>query len=125
MSDILRAYAWYSPYPSKSGMRDCAPPRDAIRGMLAQIERDMRRRRAQPIGLSCSRWPASAFDDGAGKLYLACIAISIEPGGLERSLISWFEWQHPRWQHAAGPPPLLAHGPVLDLTPETAGEMQR
>lgn len=121
--DVLRAYAWYRPYPGRFGMRDAYPPREAIKAMLAQLDRDMRRRRAQPVSLSCTRWPAGAFTDGAaegglGDRYLACIAIEIEPGGLERGLASWFEWQHPRWL-ISDAPPLLAHAPpILDLTPE-------
>ena len=112
MTDVIRAYAWYSAYP---GNRNASPPRAAVRHMLTEINDELKARNLRPTGLSCQRWPSAVFHAETGDDYLSCIAVMTEPGGLARPFASWFEWQHPRWQVAMAPPPMIERAaPIVE-----------
>lgn len=93
-----------------------APPRGAIRMMLAELECELDERSLMPVTLTCEAWPvprASTDEHSA----LARIRIEAEQGALKRSLASWYEWQHPTWQWTSEPQPALEHVCMLGAQP--------
>lgn len=120
---ILRAYAWFT--PTRGRWLD-APPRPAVKAMLADLEQQLQAERRLPVSMTCQLWRAAAFMAEPKEEFLAAIALNTETGELVRPLVSWFEWQHPRWTHPADPPPLLERKPVTiegqasDLAPAHA-----
>lgn len=108
--EVIRAYAWYSRHPGGD-----EPPRRAVKDMLTTIERELDAQKARPVSLVCRSWPSRAFPKPPDEDFLACIAISIEPGEMIRRLPSWYEWQHPRWVFAAtAPAHMIEQVTILD-----------
>jgi len=91
------------------------PPRPAIVLMLAELERELKERGLAPCALACLAWPVprSKTDEHSA---LACIRIEAGPGDLGgRSLVSWFEWEHPRWEWTQEPRPALDHVNLITM----------
>lgn len=74
--------------------------------MLAELQAALDAGGLTPTALRCESWPVPERPDSMDML--ARISIETEIGAMRRSLVSWFQWQHPRWS-ACAPPAVLEH----------------
>lgn len=83
-----------------------APPRAAILLILADLEQKMKEHGLEPAALECRSWPVPPSKNDE-HTEVARIRIHAEPGTLKRSLVSWYEWQHPQWHYSHEPRPAI------------------
>ena len=89
------------------------PPYEAIALLLADLDHMLAVRRLQPVALTCEAWPVPDRPDGMN--VLAMITIGAVPGASGRSLRAWYQWQHPRWEWARRPLPVIEHDAGVEL----------
>lgn len=98
---MMMRHCWFNENYSR-GVR---PPRDKIKKMLAGMETVLRARGSVPVHLSVETWRMPIKMRIHDSDCMARITIRTAPGELHRSLVSWYEWQHPFWQWSCQPVP--------------------
>lgn len=95
----------YAPFGRGSHQCSPLPPRRALKSMLAELEQQIVDLGYFPTGVACRSWL-----EGTGAV--ARISLVAWPGDMTRSLASWYEWQHPRWNWIV-PPTAVGIAPAL------------
>jgi hypothetical protein len=74
------------------------PVHATLASMLDELAEHCRANGRRPVGVQCQAWrrPVWIEPDG-GNDFAVRIAIATESGVLNRSMRSWFAWQHPVW----------------------------
>jgi hypothetical protein len=78
------------------------PPHQAVSMLLTDAELQLQLRGMRPVSVECRSCPAMPRADGNDNM--AVMTFAVEPGSLNRSLRSWFQWQHARWCWSNEPP---------------------
>lgn len=97
---VLNAYAPFSRSGTAKAHAGATPPRPALRGMLDDLDRQLRLAGLAPVSLVCRSWLE-------GEKAIAWITLAVESGEPSRTLSSWYEWQHPVWQWIKPPAALI------------------
>lgn len=103
MPQKFSARTWF-----ERGTRTAQPSRNAILAMLGEIEQDLRAAKLEPVALTVTTFPPGTFFGTNSAKHLAVISVTAEPGELKRSLVCWYEWQHPQWRFAGAGDEVLA-----------------